>query len=120
MTGSPAPLVLAFTAAALTLGVGLASAAETALPPPGFHHLQLNSVDPDAAIGFYVKEFPSTSKTTWGGMPALSSPNNVLVLFTKVDKPPVSDPQATAFWHSGWHGTDVAKNRAPEEKRREG
>ncbi len=119
MTRSTATLGLAFTAAALTLGVGLASAAETALPPPGFHHLQLNSVDPDAAIGFYVKEFPSTSKTTWGGMPALSSPNNVLVLFTKVDKPPVSDPQATAFWHFGWHVTDVRKNMALYEQRRE-
>ena len=55
------------------------------LPAPGFHHLHLNSVDPDAAIDFYVRQFPSTSKTSWGGLPALTSPNNVLVLFTKVD-----------------------------------
>jgi catechol 2,3-dioxygenase-like lactoylglutathione lyase family enzyme len=73
-----------------------------ALPAPGFHHLHLNSSNPDTAIAFYVKEFPSTSKTTWGGMPALKSPNNVLLLFTKVDQPPATQPQ-TAVWHFGWH-----------------
>ncbi|HYM17153.1 MAG TPA: VOC family protein [Micropepsaceae bacterium] len=99
-------------------GAGQALAAD-ALPPPGFHHLELNSVDPDAAIAFYVKEFPSTSKTTWAGMPALASPNNVLVLFKKVDKPPISDPQITAFWHFGWHVTDVRKNMADYLQRRE-
>jgi catechol 2,3-dioxygenase-like lactoylglutathione lyase family enzyme len=79
------------------------------LPTPGFHHLHLNSVDPDAAIDFYVRQFPSTSKTTWAGMPALSSPNNVLVLFTNVAAPPISDSQITAFWHFGWHVTDERK-----------
>src|SRR3954468_16529324 len=102
----PIPLGISVLAAAWFCGMGAAAAAETALPPPGFHHLQLNSVDPEAAIAFYVKEFPSTSKTNWAGMPALSSPHNVLVLFNKVDRPPVSDPQATAFWHFGWHVTD--------------
>ena len=75
------------------------------LPAPGFHHLHLNSMNPDAAIAFYVKAFPSTSKATWGGLPALKSPNNVLVLFTKVDQPPATQPQ-TAVWHFGWHVTN--------------
>ena len=74
------------------------------LPAPGFHHLHLNSVDPDAAIGFYTRHFPSTSKTSWGGLPALASPNNVLVLFTRVAAPPPTSPQ-TAIWHFGWPGT---------------
>jgi catechol 2,3-dioxygenase-like lactoylglutathione lyase family enzyme len=77
-----------------------------ALPTPGFHHLHLNSVNPDAAIAFYVKAFPSTSRTTFGGQPALASPNNVLVLFNTVAAPPATQPQ-TAFWHFGWHVTDV-------------
>jgi hypothetical protein len=55
------------------------------LPAPGFHHLHLNSVDPDSAIDFYTRQFPSTSKGSWGGFAALGSPNDVLVLFTKVD-----------------------------------
>ena len=79
------------------------------LPAPGFHHLHLNSVDPRAAIGFYTRHFPSTSKTSWGGLPALASPNNVLVLFTRVAAPPPTSPQ-TAIWHFGWHVTDSRKS----------
>src|SRR5262245_639852 len=76
------------------------------LPAPGFHHLHLNSVNPDAAIAFYTRAFPSTSKSTWAGLPALSSPNDVLVLFSKVDQPPATEPQS-AVWHFGWHVTNV-------------
>ena len=77
-----------------------------ALPSPGFHHLHLNSMNPEAAIAFYVKTFPSTSKGTWGDLPALRSPDDVLVLFSRVDQPPATQPQ-TAVWHFGWHVTDV-------------
>ena len=76
-----------------------------ALPAPVFHHLHLNSVDPDAAIGFYTRQFPTTRKTTWGGEPALASPNDVLVLFTRVATAPPTSPQ-TAIWHFGWHVSD--------------
>jgi hypothetical protein len=86
------------------------------LPAPGFHHLHLNSVDPDAAIDFYTRQFASTRKTTWGGMPALASPNNVLVLFSKVDKTPPTSPQ-TAIWHFGWYVADVRWSRDDYLKR---
>ncbi len=76
------------------------------LESPRFHHLHLNSVAPDAAIDFYVAQFDATSRTTWGGVPALSSPNDVLVLFTPVAEPPAVAPD-TAIWHFGWHVTDV-------------
>jgi len=79
------------------------------LPTPKFHHLHLNSVDPDAAIDFYTLQFPSTEKQNWGGFPALSSPNDVLILFTKVDRPPSSQPQS-AIWHFGWHVTDSRRS----------
>jgi catechol 2,3-dioxygenase-like lactoylglutathione lyase family enzyme len=75
------------------------------LAAPGFHHLHLNSVDPDAAIDFYTRRFPTTAKTSWGGLPALASPNDVLVLFTTVPAAPATSPQ-TAIWHFGWHVTD--------------
>ncbi len=75
------------------------------LPTPGFHHLHLNSVDPDAAIDFYAGLFPSTRRGHWAGTPALYSPNNVLVLFDKVAAPPPTQPQS-AIWHFGWHVTD--------------
>ncbi len=76
------------------------------LSVPGFHHLHLNSLDPEAAIAFYTKQFPSTAKTSWGGLSALQSPNNVLILFTKVDTAPATSSQ-TAIWHFGWHVPDT-------------
>jgi catechol 2,3-dioxygenase-like lactoylglutathione lyase family enzyme len=79
------------------------------LPAPGFHHLHLNSIDPDSAIDFYTRQFPSTSKGSWGGVPALKSPNDVLVLFTKVDEPPPREPQS-AIWHFGWHVTNASRS----------
>src|SRR6185369_15736359 len=85
---------------------------------PGFHHLHLNSMNPEAAIAFYTRQFPSTSKVTFAGAPALKSPNNVLVLFTKVSRPPALKPQ-TAIWHFGWHVTDVRKNLETYKQRPE-
>ncbi len=76
------------------------------LSAPGFHHLHLNSTDPEAAIAFYTRQFPSTAKASWGGLPALQSPTNVLILFTQVATAPVTSPQ-TAIWHFGWHVTDT-------------
>ena len=73
---------------------------------PTFHHLHLNSVDPDAAIDFYVRQFPHSRKVSWGGLPALAAPNDVLILFTRVTSPPATSPQ-TAIWHFGWHVTDT-------------
>src|SRR3954468_12737436 len=83
------------------------------LAAPGFHHLHLNSVDPEAAIAFYTRQFSTTSKTTWGGLPALQSPNNVLILFTTVATPPPTPPSApqSAIWHFGWHVPDTRARR---------
>ena len=105
-------ILSAIVAAALTSTLPFTCAmGQTAmLPAPGFHHLHLNSVDPDAAIDFYTRQFASTRKMTWGGLPALQSPNNVLILFTKVDKPPPTSPQ-TAIWHFGWYVADVRASR---------
>ena len=88
------------------------------LPTPAFHHLHLNAVDPDAAIDFYTRQFPSTSKTTWAGLPALRSPNAVMILFTKVDKQPPMAPQS-AIWHFGWHVPDVRQRIADFKTRPE-
>jgi catechol 2,3-dioxygenase-like lactoylglutathione lyase family enzyme len=88
------------------------------LPTPGFHHLHLNSVDPDAAIDWYVRQFPSGSKGEWAGIPALLAPNNVMVLFNKVATPPASEPQS-AIWHFGWHVKDARKTLATFQARDE-
>jgi catechol 2,3-dioxygenase-like lactoylglutathione lyase family enzyme len=104
------PLLLTIPVVAITAWTTAAIGQTDMLPAPGFHHLHLNSVDPDAAIDFYVRQFASTRKTSWGGLPALASPNNVLVLFNKVAKQPATAPQ-TAIWHFGWYVADVRKAR---------
>lgn len=76
------------------------------LPTPRFHHLHLNSVDPDAAIAFYTRLLPATRAGEWGGCKALFSPNDVMILFDKVDRPPPQQPQS-AIWHFGWHVRDA-------------
>jgi hypothetical protein len=42
-------------------------------------------------------------------MPALHSPNNVLILFDRVETQPAIEPQ-TAIWHFGWHVTDTRRS----------
>jgi hypothetical protein len=54
----------------------------------------------DAALDWYTRQFPSCTKGDWGSLPAPGSPNNVMVLFTKVATPPTSKPQS-AIWHFG-------------------
>jgi catechol 2,3-dioxygenase-like lactoylglutathione lyase family enzyme len=81
------------------------------LPAPGFHHLHLNSVDPEAAIDFYVRLFPRSAPARWGGLPALAAPNDVLILFTRVAAPPPIVPQS-ALWHFGWHVADTRASLA--------
>ena len=99
--------IRSIVAAAVLAGALQQGAAGQTLPAPGFHHLHLNSVDPEAAIAFYIRQFPDSSRTVWGGMPALKAKTNVLILFDKVVTPPPADPESTAVWHFGWNVTDV-------------
>jgi catechol 2,3-dioxygenase-like lactoylglutathione lyase family enzyme len=89
-----------------------------ALPTPTFHHLHLNSPDPDRAIAFYTRQFSCTEKARWGGFAALRSANDVLVLFTPVDRAPPTLPQS-AIWHFGWHVTDSRASLATYKERPE-
>lgn len=88
------------------------------LPTPRFHHLHLNVVDPAAQIAWYTRQFPSTSGGEWGGHAALYSPNDVMILFNKVDRPPPTRPQS-AIWHFGWHVTDTRAALAAYRERPE-
>jgi catechol 2,3-dioxygenase-like lactoylglutathione lyase family enzyme/predicted enzyme related to lactoylglutathione lyase len=106
-------------ALAMALGsLGAANGQTANMRPPLFHHLHLNSVDPDAALAFYTAQFPTTSKASWAGFAALKSPNDVMVLFTKVAAPPTIVPQS-AYWHFGWHVPDVRKSLATYQGRPE-
>src|SRR5207244_13175434 len=77
--------------------------------PPLLPYTTLFRSDPDAAIGFYVRQFPTSAKASWGGLPALAAPNNVLILFSRVAAAPATAPQ-TAIWHFGWHVTDTRQS----------
>lgn len=103
-----AGVVLSLASVALVPAAQSPTAPAPRLGTPAFHHLHLNSINPDAAIDFYTKAFPSTAKGTFAGQPALKSPTDVWILFTRVDTPPATEPQ-TAFWHFGWYVTDVHK-----------
>ncbi len=100
----------------LLLCVSGVASAQPALPR--LHHVGLNSVNPDRAIDWYLKIWPAAKRTVVAGQPAVEA--DMLVLFNKVDRPPVgawrhdahrSDPQS-AFWHIGAfiNTTDMAQS----------
>ena len=74
---------------------------------PRLHHVGLNSVDPEKAIAWYLTVWPSATRTTVAGYPAVQA--DMLVLFNKVDRPPAGAwrndlhraESQSAFWHIG-------------------
>ncbi len=95
LIGAAIAVVLATPALAQNLG------------KPHFHHILLNSTDPDAAAAFYVRQYANTTKTTWQGLPGVHTLTNAYILFNKVASPPPSDPNETSIWHFGWYVTNV-------------
>jgi len=98
-------------ALAAVLGIlALARGMRAQSPPPTMprlHHVGLNTVDPEKAIAWYLKVWPTATRTVVAGYPAVQA--DMLVLFNKVDKPPAgawrddlhrADAQS-AFWHIG-------------------
>jgi hypothetical protein len=81
-----------------------------ALPAPHFHHIHLNSVNPAAAIDYYLKAIPGTTKEKVAGFDALKT-NNIYLLFTKVNTPPATTPD-TVIWHFGWILSDSRQELA--------
>jgi len=108
---------LRLAAFSLAMLLGSAAMAQVPLAEPGFHHVHLNSVDPEAAIDFYTRQFPSAVKSSFAGQPALKA-GNVWVLFNKVNSAPPTQPQ-TAMWHFGWRVLDAHKTLALFEQRKE-
>jgi len=91
----------------LILSTLITSSLAAQTPMPALHHVGLNSVDPDRAIAWYLKVWPSAKRTSFANLPGVQG--DMLVLFTKVDRPPAgqwrddlhrSEPQS-AFWHIG-------------------
>jgi catechol 2,3-dioxygenase-like lactoylglutathione lyase family enzyme len=99
---------LRFTIASLLVGTTLAAAgqqpsAQPAAPPLAhFHHLHLNTTDPQAAVNFYTARLESEKRKFAGTLDAVWS-HNAWLLFTKVGAAPVSEI-TSPIWHMGWGG----------------
>lgn len=92
------------------------SSTDTVRFAPRLHHVGLNTVDPERAIAWYLKLWPSAKRTTMAGFPAVES--DMALLFNKVDRPPAAAwrddlhraEEQSAFWHIGAN-TDATTTR---------
>jgi catechol 2,3-dioxygenase-like lactoylglutathione lyase family enzyme len=97
-----------FFVSVLTLAVGAHAQEARSIPPPPlarFHHVHLNTVDPEAAINFYTSKFKAQRQKFAGIRDAVWTGDSWL-LFNKVDSPPPSDT-ISGIWHIGWGGEDM-------------
>jgi catechol 2,3-dioxygenase-like lactoylglutathione lyase family enzyme len=76
-------------------------------PLAHFHHLHLNTTDPQASISFYTSKLPSEKRKFGGALDAVWAHNSWL-LFTKVNAAPKSEI-TSAIWHMGWGGGEDMK-----------
>lgn len=109
--------ILSCSIAALATAQPLAAADEVAgsLEPPEFHHVHLNSTDPDSAVSEYLTAVPHSVRTSFADETAFRTANDVLLVFSPVDQPPLAplpdriskeSPQ-TAFWHFVFASGDI-------------
>jgi catechol 2,3-dioxygenase-like lactoylglutathione lyase family enzyme len=101
------PSTLAFSIAAILLPSSLWAQAQTPAEKPvvHFHHVHLNTTDPQAAIEFYTTKFAAEKGRFAGLMDAVWAQKS-WILFTKVNTPPPSDVVSTV-WHIGWGAEDM-------------
>lgn len=59
------------------------AAPAAALPMPTFHHIHINSVNPERSLEWYANYWPKGQKTTFAGFPAFY--DDIYLLYTKVD-----------------------------------
>jgi catechol 2,3-dioxygenase-like lactoylglutathione lyase family enzyme len=99
--------------AVILLGVALTAPAQDQSSPPvapplaHFHHLHLNTTDPQAAISFYTAKLESEKRRFAGAVDAVWA-HNYWLLFTKVNTPPASEI-TSPIWHMGWGGGENMK-----------
>ena len=93
---------------------GAGTTGASPLPMPRFHHIHINSVNPQNSVEWYATFWPHGRKTTFAGMPAFLG-DDVYLVYSKVAKqaPGAFDstlqrsvPQS-AFWTFGSTFTDT-------------
>ena len=92
---------------ALLVAVNHAALAEDKSWPAGihFHHVHLNTTDPERAIQFYTTKFEA-SKARFAGMQDAVWAYDSWILFTKVSAPPPWE-LVSPIWHIGWGAEDI-------------
>jgi catechol 2,3-dioxygenase-like lactoylglutathione lyase family enzyme len=70
-----------------------------------FHHVMLNSLDPQKSIDFYSRVFGASPIKFRGVCDALFTEKS-FILYNQVDRPPDARLN-TGIWHIGWGGVDV-------------
>jgi catechol 2,3-dioxygenase-like lactoylglutathione lyase family enzyme len=99
--------------ASVLLAEALVAPAQDQSSPPiapplaHFHHLHLNTTDPQAAISFYTAKLESEKRKFAGAMDAVWSHKSWL-LFTKINAAPISEI-TSPIWHMGWGGGENMK-----------
>src|ERR1700724_3044144 len=95
--------------AGVLLGVAMIAQSPEPLPQPlaHFHHLHLNTTDPQAAIAFYTAKLESEKRKFAGAEDAVWARQSWL-LFNKVNSAPKSEI-TSAIWHMGWGGGENMK-----------
>ncbi|MDP1858319.1 MAG: hypothetical protein Q8K82_06605, partial [Gemmatimonadaceae bacterium] len=81
----PRCLVVCLGTLCLASAVGSAQSIERP-PLPALHHVGLNSLDPERAIDWYLRLWPSARRTVADGRPAVQG--EVLLIFHKVAASP--------------------------------
>ena len=77
----------------------------TATPVFRFHHVHLNSVDPDKAIDFYATHFNAARDRFAGRVPAVRAQGKWLLFDTVKQAPP--SPVISSLYHIGWGAPDM-------------
>src|SRR5271157_3943547 len=84
----------------MAAGALLIAQEKPAPPLAHFHHLHLNTTDPQAAIAFYTSKFDCEKGKFGGALDAVWAQKS-WILFTKVEQPPPSEV-VSALYHFGW------------------
>src|SRR5258707_14707618 len=81
-------VVIASTIVMVSLGLayGQGQSAAPPLPMPTFHHIRINSVDPEKSLAWYAQYWPQGKKTTLAGLPAFSDEKGFYLIYQKVAK----------------------------------
>ncbi len=88
-------------------------ATDLQMPEAHFHHLHLNTLDPQAAIEFYTSKF-DCEKAKFAGLLDGVWAQKSWLFFTKVSQPPPWE-LTSSIWHFGWGAEDMKATYAKHQ-----